>query len=191
MALPLIPIITALASGGSLVPHAAGGLIVTGANGFVAGTYISTAALTSFITGVGAITFASLASVLTTIKGAVITLIGGAGLFGTTIGATGITGFLRSIGILPSVPIIVPVFIGIFIACLACFGLYATYNFQKLYKKLQSAEEGVEMNFSESEAMLVEKIIRSVASKSTWLRRLILRIFFRKKDKDVWHTKKN
>ena len=45
MPLPLIPIISTLAAGGSLVPHAAGGMIVTSAAGYVAGTYLSTAAI--------------------------------------------------------------------------------------------------------------------------------------------------
>ena len=40
MPLPLIPIISALAAGGTLVPHAAGGMIVTSAAGYVAGTYL-------------------------------------------------------------------------------------------------------------------------------------------------------
>ena len=40
MPLPLIPVISALAAGGWLVPHAAGGLIVTSASGYVAGTYL-------------------------------------------------------------------------------------------------------------------------------------------------------
>lgn len=49
MPLPLIPIIAALAAGGTLVPHAAGGMIVTSATGYVAGTYLSTAAIGSIL----------------------------------------------------------------------------------------------------------------------------------------------
>lgn len=49
MPLPLIPIITALAAGGTLVPHAAGGMIVTSATGYVAGTYLSTTAIGSLL----------------------------------------------------------------------------------------------------------------------------------------------
>ena len=47
--LPLIPVVMALNAGGSLVAHSAGGLIVYSAvsGGYVAGTYISTAALAS------------------------------------------------------------------------------------------------------------------------------------------------
>jgi hypothetical protein len=40
MPLPLIPIISALATGSSLVPHAAGGLIVTGASGYITGLFL-------------------------------------------------------------------------------------------------------------------------------------------------------
>ena len=51
MAIPLIPIMTALAAGGSLVPHAAGGLMVSSATagGYVAGTYLGTTAATSIV----------------------------------------------------------------------------------------------------------------------------------------------
>lgn len=50
MPIILVEIISALASGGSLVPHAAGGLIVSGSSGYVANTYLSTAAVSSLIT---------------------------------------------------------------------------------------------------------------------------------------------
>jgi hypothetical protein len=56
MPLPLIPIITALAASGGLVPHAAGGMIVTmGASGYTAGTYLSSAAIAPLVTGAGAV----------------------------------------------------------------------------------------------------------------------------------------
>lgn len=50
--LPLAPIIAALYLGGTLVPHAAGGLSVTaaGGSGYVAGTYLSTTAIVSIVT---------------------------------------------------------------------------------------------------------------------------------------------
>jgi hypothetical protein len=47
MAIPLV--IGALLAGGTLVPHAAGGMIVSGATGYVAGTYLSTTAITSVL----------------------------------------------------------------------------------------------------------------------------------------------
>ena len=43
--MPLPIIIAALAAGGTLVPHAAGGLIVSSASGYIAGTYIGTATI--------------------------------------------------------------------------------------------------------------------------------------------------
>lgn len=50
MPLPIIPVIAALAASGTLVSHAAGRLIVTmGARGYVAGTYLSSAAIASLI----------------------------------------------------------------------------------------------------------------------------------------------
>ena len=49
MPIPLIPIISALATGGTLVPHAAGGLIVTGASGYITGTFLSTAAISGLL----------------------------------------------------------------------------------------------------------------------------------------------
>jgi len=49
MPLPLISIIPALIAGGSLVPHAAGGMMVTSVAGYVAGMYLSTAAITGLI----------------------------------------------------------------------------------------------------------------------------------------------
>jgi len=49
MPIPLIPIISALATGGTLVPHATGGLIVTGASGYIAGTFLSTTAISGLL----------------------------------------------------------------------------------------------------------------------------------------------
>ena len=49
MPLPLIPAIAALVAGGTLVPHAAGGLIVTSVGGYVAGTYLSTVAISTLV----------------------------------------------------------------------------------------------------------------------------------------------
>ncbi|MDT4857464.1 hypothetical protein FQZ97_918880 [compost metagenome] len=55
MAIPLIPVLAALAAGSSLVPHYAGGMIVTSAaTGYVAGTYLSTAAISTLVYSAGA-----------------------------------------------------------------------------------------------------------------------------------------
>lgn len=158
MPLPLIPIITALAAGGSLVPHAAGGLIVTSASGYVAGTYLSSTAIASLLTGAGAVLGAG-ALTLTSAAGAII---GSAGIFGTTIGASGLTGFLMSIGILPATPIGVPIAIG---GAAAGSG-YLSYLLLKLRKKLRAANEGAEVQFTETEAKIIEAIIRRSAKKS-------------------------
>lgn len=50
MPLPLIPVFAALAAGGTLVPHTAGGMIVSSVGGYVAGTYLSTAVIGGLLT---------------------------------------------------------------------------------------------------------------------------------------------
>ena len=84
MPLPLIPVVAALATGGTLVPHAAGGLIVSGAGGYVAGTYLSTAAIGSLIAAAST-TLGAGALYLT---GTAAAIVGSAGIFGTTLGLT-------------------------------------------------------------------------------------------------------
>ena len=109
MPLPLIPIISALAAGGSLVPHAAGGLIVTSASasasasasGYIAGTYLSTAVISGVIT-TGSATLGAGALYL---SGATASVVGSAGIFGTAIDASGITGALMSVGIISATPV--------------------------------------------------------------------------------------
>ena len=128
MPLPLIPLIAALAAGGSLVPHAAGGLIVTSATDYVAGTYLSTATITALLVG-SATALGTGAAVL---SGAAAAAIGGAGIFGTTIGTTGITGLLMSAGIIASTPVWVPVAIagaGVGVS-------YGAFRYYTLRKKL-------------------------------------------------------
>lgn len=158
MPLPLIPIIAALAAGGSLVPHAAGGMIVTlGASGYVAGTYLSSAAIVSLVTGASA----ALGVGALTLTGAAGALIGSAGIFGTTVGASGLTGVLMSAGILPATPIGVPIAIGG-----AAVGVsYLSYLLLRLRKKLRAVKEGEEVQFTEAEAKIIEAIIRRAAKK--------------------------
>jgi len=159
MPLPLIPIITALAAGGSLVPHAAGGMIVTmGASGYVAGTYLSSAAIASLVTGAGAV----LGAGALTLTGAAGAIIGSAGIFGTTIGASGLTGILMSLGILPATPIGVPIAVG---GAAAAAG-YLSYLLLRLRKKLRAVKEGEEVRFTDTEAKIIEAIIRRSAKKS-------------------------
>jgi len=159
MPLPLIPIVAALAAGGSLVPHAAGGMIVTlGTTGYVAGTYLSSAAIASLVTGAGAV----LGAGALTLTGAAGAIIGSAGIFGTTIGASGLTGILMSVGILPATPIGVPIAVG----GLAVGTGYLSYVLLKLRRKLRAGSNGKEVQFTETEAKIIEALIRRTAKKS-------------------------
>jgi len=157
MPLPLIPIIAALAAGGSVVPHAAGGLIVNGAGGFVAGTYLSTAAIGNLVAtasatlGTGALYFSGVAA----------SLVGSAGIFGTTIGASGITGALMSMGIISSTPVWVPIAVGG--AALGCG--YGSYRLLRLRQKIKATPLGQEAQFTEIEAKVVENLVKRLASK--------------------------
>ncbi|MDP2203990.1 MAG: hypothetical protein Q8K07_18380 [Methylicorpusculum sp.] len=158
MPLPLIPVvISALAVGGTLVPHAAGGLIVTSASGYVAGTYLSTATITALLVG-GATALGAGAAV---VSGFAATIIGSAGIFGTTIGASGVTGVLMSLGILASTPIWVP----IAIAGMVVGASYGAFRYHKLRKKLLSTPEGVEAQLTETEAKVIEWLLRRFAKK--------------------------
>lgn len=157
MPLPLIPIISAIAAGGSLVPHAAGGLIVTGATGYITGTFLSTAA----VSGLLATASATLGAGALYFSGAAASIVGGAGIFGTTVGASGITGVLMSAGIIASTPIWVPIaVIGAAIGC-----SYGGYRIFKLKRKLNETPEGQEALFTETEAKMVEKVIQRLAKK--------------------------
>jgi len=155
MPLPLIPVITALAAGGSLVPHAAGGLIVTAASGYVTGTYLSTATLTALLVG----SATALGTGAAVISGAATAVIGGAGVFGTTIGATGITGMLMSAGIIASTPVWIPVAVAGAGAGLS----YGAFRYYTLRKKLLATPAGEEAHFTEKEARVIEWLVRRFA----------------------------
>ncbi len=156
MPLPLIPIITALAAGGTLVPHAAGGLIVTSAAGYVAGTYLSTAAIGALLTAAST----ALGAGALYLSGAAGSIVGSAGIFGTTVGASGITGALMSAGVIASTPIWVPLAIG-GVAAGGAAGLgYGGYRMYKLKQKIAIATEGEEAQFTEAEAKIIEKVIK-------------------------------
>ena len=158
MLLPLIPIISALAAGGTIVPHAAGGLIVTSAaaGGYVAGTYLSTAAIAGLLTGGLAVLGAGTAMV----SGVASAAIGGAGIFGTTIGATGITGALMSAGLISATPIWIPLAVGGSLLGMV-LGAYRLFIMQK---KIHNTPPGQEAQFTEQEAKAVERIIRMAVS---------------------------
>jgi hypothetical protein len=153
MPLPLIAIVQALVAGGSLVPHAAGGMIVTSASGYVAGTYLSTTAIATLV-GSGATLLGAGAA---TVTGAASTIIGSAGIFGTTIGASGITGALMSAGIISSTPIWIPAAIGGALVGISSGGIV----YYRLRRKATSTPEGHEAHFTEFEAKIVERIIRA------------------------------
>lgn len=158
MPLPLIPVVAALVAGGSLVPHAAGGLIVTSAGGYIAGTYLSTATIATLLVG-SATTLGAGAAVL---SGAATAAIGSAGIFGTTVGATGITGLLMSAGIIASTPVWVPV-------AIAAAGVgvsYGAFRYLLLRKKLLAIPDGEEAHFTEKEAQVIEWLLRKF-SKNT------------------------
>lgn len=227
MPLPLISIIPALTAGGVLVPHAAGGMIVTTATGtgYIAGTYLSTFAIGSIIslatTAFGATAiFASLAVgsliggagifgtaigasgitgalmsvglIASTplwipvaigvailggagalyLTGALDLIIGGAGIMGTTIGASGITGFLMRVGILSSTPIWVAVIAGLTML-VGAFGIcYLAYRFYKLKQKIKSANNVEEIQFTEKEAWFIEKAINFLIKTTSFFRRV-------------------
>jgi len=152
MPLPLIVIAQALAAGGTLVPHAAGGMIITSASGYVAGTYLSTAAISSIL-GTGATLLGAGAAA---VSGTASSIIGSAGIFGTSIGATGITGALMSAGIISSTPIWIPASIGAALAGIGGGGIV----YYRLRRKVNSTPEGQEAQFTELEAKIVEFIIR-------------------------------
>ena len=145
MPIPLIAIISAISASGSLVPHAAGGMMITSTAGYVAGTYLSTAAIGGLLTaastvlGVGALY----------VSGAASAIIGSAGIFGTTAGSSGITGVLMSVGIISATPLWVPLAVGVAAASAATGLGYGGYRLYKLKNKISNTAEGEETRFTE------------------------------------------
>ena len=157
MPIPLIPIAVAVSAGGTLVPHAAGGMIVSTAGGYVTGTYLSTTAIASIFAastsaiGVGAVTY----------TGIIAKIVGSAGIFGTTIGATGLTGYLMRAGIMKTTPILLPVAIsgGVIGLIILFIGLF------KLNWKLKKAKEGNEVDFKSLDAKIIEALVKLLSQK--------------------------
>lgn len=196
MVLPLLPVVAALHAGGQLVAHSAGGLIVhsTVTGGYVAGTYISTSALAAFLNGTAiAATTVGTAAVggaviwaYGTIGGALMSLIGGAGIFGTTIGAKGLIGMLMTIGILPAVPVLIPVVVGLGVLgliVLVSIGILRARSVRRLRKKVSSASDEEELQFSPREAKTVERILRSISKPHNLLWRKWMQFLGRKHGK--------
>ncbi len=148
---------SALAAGGTLVPHATGGLIVSGASGYIAGTFLSTAAINGLL-GIATTTLGAGALYL---SGATASIIGSAGIFGTSIGSTGITGILISAGIISSTPIWIPVVTG----GVAIGAAKVAICIFKLKHKVSRPTKGREVKFSKTEAQIIEKIIKRLAKK--------------------------
>jgi len=162
MPLPLIPVIGALAAGGTLVPHAAGGMIVTSAAGYVAGTYLSTAAIGGLLTAAST----ALGAGALYLTGAAGGIIGSAGIFGTTVGSSGITGALMSAGIISSTPLWMPLAAGGAAAGGAAGLGYGGYRLYQLKKKIENAPKGEEAQFTETEAKIIEKVIKRLSKKT-------------------------
>ncbi len=160
MALPLIPVLYALAAGGSLVPHAAGGMIVTGAGGYVVGTYLSTTAIAGIVTAATCTVAGACGAAYAAFSGLASAAIGSAGVAGTAVGATGVTGKLMSVGILSSTPIVIPIATA---GGLAIAALGLAHVWRRFKKKLDSASDGQEAQFTEAEAKIVERLIKRLA----------------------------
>lgn len=154
--MPIPLVVAALASGGSLVAHSSGGLIVLSAAGsYVAGTYLSTAAIATILTTGSAI----LAGSIAVASGAAGAIVGSAGVFGTTIGATGLTGVLMSAGLIYSTPVWVPV--TAISALIAGGGLcgYKAYHLYKIRHLVNSVAEGEEAHFTERQARVLQALV--------------------------------
>lgn len=137
--------------------------VVASAGGYVAGTYLSTTAISVLLT-TGTATLATGAALATGLAGSVI---GSAGIFGTTVGASGITGALMSAGLISATPLYVPLLIGA--GGVGATGLlaYSSYQFYKLKKKLSAAIPGQEVAFSPTDARIVQRLLLKFHSGSS------------------------
>jgi len=118
---------------------------------------------TAVISGVLATASATVGAVALYLSGAAASFIGGAGIFGTSLGASGVTGVLMSAGIIASTPIWVPLVVsGAAVGC-----GYAGYRIFKLKKKLNGTPMGEEAQFTETEAKMIEKVITRLAKKES------------------------
>jgi hypothetical protein len=161
MPIPLIPVVTAILAGGALVPHAAGGLIVTSAAGYVTGTYLSTTAVAGIMTAVGAGAIASVGT-LTAFASRMLAKTAVTSAVATTgVSATGTAAVAT--GVLSLAPALLSL-----TAALTVLGLgYRAYQFYELQSKVSKSTEGHEVVFTEDEAKLFEDVIKSVAKKDS------------------------
>jgi hypothetical protein len=153
----LLPILSGVVPGASIVAHSSGGLILSGANGYVAGTFISTALIKTTFVSLGLISSAWLC-----VTGALAAIWGSAGIFGTTVGASGIKGFLMATGVISSTPVWMPV------ACIAATGAAissAVLPMIRLIRKLKAIPDGQEAIFTEKEAKMIEHVLSRLAKR--------------------------
>ncbi|WP_418647781.1 hypothetical protein ACNQFN_01760 [Thauera butanivorans] len=133
-------------------------MIVTGAGGYMAGTYLSTAAITGLVataTGTAAGLGATAVAVL---SGAGSSIIGSAGVAATTVEATGLKALLMSIGITPSSAVIA--FLLPAVGCIAAgAGFYYWWRFMRKPKSATSDQEAL---FTEMEARIVERLVKKI-----------------------------
>ena len=161
MPIPLIPVVTAILAGGALVPHAAGGLIVTSAAGYVAGTYLSTTVVAGIMTAVGAGAIASVGT-LTAFASRMLAKTAVTSAVATT-GVTATGTAAVATGVLSLAPALLSL-----TAALTILGLgYRAYQFYELQSKVSKSPEGHEVVFTEDEAKLFEDVIKSVAKKDS------------------------
>lgn len=132
-------------------------MIVSGAGGYVTGTYLSTTAITGIVAAAGGTLLGLGGTALAAFSGLASSVIGSAGVAGTTIGATGLTGELMSVGILSSTPIVIPVATagGLIVASVSL-----AYVWRGFRNKLDSANGGQEAQFTEVEAKIMERLIK-------------------------------
>lgn len=156
MPIPLIPIISALAAGGSLVPHAAGGMIVTSAAGYVAGTYLTTSAIAVLIAGATTTAGAGLALAFGSVRGivsATLANVASPAVAATTVGTgtaatTGVIGFLTG-----------PIGLILTTGC-AVLGIgYGVYQLYRLKRKASNTAVGEEAYFTKTQAKITQKVI--------------------------------
>ena len=143
------------------MPHAAGGMIVTSAAGYVAGTYLSTSAIASVLATVGAGTGLALAG--TALKGVASKMLARTAAVPVVTGAAATVGTTASAGIASVLasPALASVTTGV-----AVLGLgYSVYRLYNLKRKVDSVPEGEEAQFTETEAKTVQRIIKRLAKK--------------------------
>lgn len=174
MALPIV--MAALLAGGTLVPHAAGGLIVSSAGGYVAGTYLSTSAVASILMSLGVTSTVStawlgtialprIASIARALKLASVT--GGAVATTATVTTgveTAVVSSAASTAAGASLSTIAIPLIGISLALLITY-IYRLIKKVKKHSKNLEHDSNQELMFTEMEAKVIEAMVRYLPQK--------------------------